>query len=144
MSEVAAMRAFNREMAAIVGASVKVETTGGKVYSGTLRGIDPQSLSIVLADVTVEGTDEWIPKLFLYGRSIVSFSLAEKELSLEGLAKQLEKQFPPGGVTYFPDTQIIVVLNKIRITRDGVDGTGPLAERVREVYEAWKEEIGLE
>ena len=140
MSEVAAMRAFNREMAAVVGATVDVELTNGKNYNGTLVGIDQTTLSIVLAGV---GGDANVPKMFIYGPSIVAFSVAEKEISLEGLAKELEKQFPPGGVQYFPDTSIIVVMNKIRITPEGVDGTGPLYERVAQVAEPWLRDRGL-
>ena len=140
MSDVAAMRAFNREMAAVVGAIVDVELTNGKSYNGTLVGIDQNTLSIVLAGV---GGDANIPKMFIYGPSIVAFSVAEKEISLEGLARELEKQFPPGGVQYFPDTSIIVVMNKVRISPEGVDGHGPLAERVSQVAEPWLRDRGL-
>ena len=139
----AAMRAFNREIATIVGATVNVKLDDGTIYSGALKGVDPESLSIIMTDVVVEGTEERIPKIFIYGSHIVSFSVAEEELSLEGLARVLEKQFPPGGVQYFSDTGIIVVMNKIRITADGVDGTGPLYERVRQAYDEWMEEMGL-
>ena len=112
MSEVAAMRAFNRELAAVVGATVDVILTDGKKYQGTLRGIDQESLSIVLSEVVSEG-DAGIPKMFIYGSSIMSFSVAEKEVSLEGLAKELQKSFPPGGVQYFPETSIVIVMNKM-------------------------------
>ena len=106
------MRSFNRELSAVVGATVEVTTTDGKTYSGTLRGIDQTSLSIVLSDVVDLKDGGNIPKIFLYGSSIVSFSVAEKEVSLEGLAKELEKTFPPGGVRFFPETGVIVVMNK--------------------------------
>ncbi|MHA1904086.1 MAG: Lsm family RNA-binding protein [Candidatus Thorarchaeota archaeon] len=143
MSDVAAMRIFNREMAAVVGASVNVTLTNGKSYSGTLKGVDQNTLSIILSDVVSEGEGA-IPKIFIYGSSIMSFSVAEKEISLEGLAKELQKQFPPGGVNYYPDTQVIVVMNKIRITPDGVDGAGPLYERVKDVADDWLKEHGLD
>jgi small nuclear ribonucleoprotein (snRNP)-like protein len=134
------MRAFNREMAAVVGAKVEVELPNGKKFAGTLIGIDQNSLSIILTGVT---GDADVPKMFLYGPSIVSFSVAEKEISLEGLAKELEKQFPPGGVQYFPDTKIIVVMNRIRITPEGVDGSGPLYERIVAIAEPWLRDRGL-
>ena len=143
MSDVAAMRIFNREMAAVVGASVNVTLTNGKSYSGTLKGVDQNTLSIILSDVISE-SEGAIPKIFIYGSSIMSFSVAEKEISLEGLAKELQKQFPPGGVNYYPDTQVIVVMNKIRITPDGVDGAGPLYERVKDVADDWLKEHGLD
>ena len=139
----AAMRSFNRELSAVVGATVEVTTTDGKTYAGTLRGIDQNSLSIVLSDVVDMKDGGNIGKIFLYGNSIVSFSVAEKEISLEGLAKELEKTFPPGGVRFFPETGVIVVMNKIRITPEGVDGSGPLYERVAAIADDWLKEHGL-
>ena len=143
MSDVAAMRAFNRELAAVVGATIEVTTKEGKTYQGTLKGIDQSTLSIVLSDVAVVGGGTNIPKLFIYGSSISAFSVAQKEISLEGLAKELEKTFPPGGVNFYPETGVIVVMNKIRITPEGVDGSGPLYERVAAIADDWLKEHGL-
>ncbi|MHA1654689.1 MAG: Lsm family RNA-binding protein [Candidatus Thorarchaeota archaeon] len=143
MSEVAATRAFNREIASVIGATVNVMTSTGKSYTGTLKGVDQNTLTVVLADVTTDD-DTRIPRIFIYGSSIVSFSVTEKEISLEGLAKELEKVFPPGGVRYFPDTGVIVVMNKIRVTPEGVDGSGPLYERVAAIAREWMEQHGLE
>lgn len=137
------MRSFNRELSAVVGATVEVTTTDGKTYAGTLRGIDTTTLSIVLSDVVDVKSGGHIGKIFLYGSSIISFSVAEKEISLEGLAKELEKTFPPGGVRFFPETGVIVVMNKIRITPEGVDGSGPLYERVAAIADDWLKEHGL-
>jgi small nuclear ribonucleoprotein (snRNP)-like protein len=142
MSDVAAMRAFNRELAAVVGATVEVAINTGKTYSGTLKGIDQNSLSIVLSDVVADGETS-IPKIFIYGSSIVTFSVAEREISLEGLVKELEKTFPPGGVQFYPDTGIILVMNKIRISKDGIEGSGPLYERVAVIADDWLKEHGL-
>jgi len=142
MSEVAAMRAFNRELAAVVGATVEVVINTGKTYAGTLKGIDQNTLSIVLSDVVADGETS-IPKIFIYGSSIITFSVAEREISLEGLAKELEKTFPPGGVQFYPDTGIILVMNKIRISKDGIEGSGPLYERVAVIADDWLKEHGL-
>ena len=143
MSELAAMRAFNRELASVVGSTIEVAIKDGKRYSGTLKGIDQNSLSIILTEVVDLKDGSNIPKMFIYGDSIVSFAVAEKEVSIEGLAKELEKTFPPGGVRFFPETGVIVVMNKIRITPDGVDGSGPLYERVAAIADDWLKEHGL-
>ena len=142
MSDVAAMRAFNRELAAVVGATVEVVINTGKTYAGTLKGIDQNTLSIVLSDVVADGETS-IPKIFIYGSSIISFSVAEREISLEGIAKELEKTFPPGGVQFYHDTGIILVMNKIRISKDGIEGSGPLYERVAVIADDWLKEHGL-
>ncbi|MCF2137186.1 MAG: Lsm family RNA-binding protein [Candidatus Thorarchaeota archaeon] len=143
MAEVAATRAFNREIASVIGATIQVITNDGKTYTGTLKGVDQNTLSLVLADVVREDETRF-PRIFIYGNSIVSFSVTEKEVSLEGLAKELEKVFPPGGVRFFPDTGVIVVMNKIRVTPEGVDGSGPLYERVAAIAKDWMEQHGLE
>ena len=144
MSEVAAMRSFNRELASVVGATIEVATKDGKTYSGTLKGIDQNTLSIVMTEVVDLKNNSSIPKIFIYGDSIVSFSVAEKEISIEGLAKELEKTFPPGGVRFFPETGVIVVMNKITIhPEDGVSGSGPLYERIKAIAEPWFEDHGL-
>ncbi|MFW9846310.1 MAG: Lsm family RNA-binding protein, partial [Candidatus Thorarchaeota archaeon] len=127
------------------GATVEVVINSGVTYVGTLKGIDQNTLSIVLSDVEMEGKGG-IPRIFIYGSSIVSFSVAEREISLEGLVRELEKVFPPGGVQYFADQSppIILVMNKIRVTPEGVDGTGPLYERVAKIADEWFTEHGLD
>ncbi|MHA1424137.1 MAG: Lsm family RNA-binding protein [Candidatus Thorarchaeota archaeon] len=128
MSDVAAMRSFNRELASVVGATIEVATKDGKSYSGILKGIDQNTLSIVMTEV-VDMKD--------------NSSIAKILISIEGLAKELEKTFPPGGVRFFPETGVIVVMNKIRITPEGVDGSGPLYERVAAIADDWLKEHGL-
>jgi small nuclear ribonucleoprotein (snRNP)-like protein len=146
MSDVAAMRTFNRELASVVGSSIEVAIKDGKKYSGILKGIDQNSLSIVMTEVVNLKDNSSVPKMFIYGDSIVSFAVAEKEVSLEGLAKELQQTFPPGGVVYHADSGsggVVVVMNKIRMSADGVDGSGPLYERVRDIARPWLEEKGL-
>ncbi|TFH11646.1 MAG: hypothetical protein E4H14_00370 [Candidatus Thorarchaeota archaeon] len=146
MSDVAAMRTFNRELASVVGSSIEVAIKDGKKYSGILKGIDQNTLSIVLTEVVNLSDGSTIPKIFIYGDNIVSFSVAEKEISLEGLAKELQMTFPPGGVVYHSESGsggVVVVMNKIRISAEGVDGSGPLYERVRDIARPWLEEKGL-
>ncbi|MCK5265216.1 MAG: Lsm family RNA-binding protein [Candidatus Thorarchaeota archaeon] len=143
MSDIAAMRSFNCELASVVGSTIEVATKDGKTFSGTLKGIDQNTLSIVMADVVDLKDNSSIPKMFIYGDSIISFAVAEKEISIEGLAKELEKTFPPGGIQFYPDTGVIVVMNKIRITPEGVDGSGPLYERVAAIADDWLKEHGL-
>jgi len=143
MSDIAAMRSFNRELASVVGSTIEVATKDGKTFSGTLKGIDQNTLSIVMSDVVDLKDNSNIAKIFIYGDSIVSFSVAEKEISIEGLAIELEKTFPPGGIQFYKDTGVIVVMNKIRITPEGVDGSGPLYERVAAIADDWLKEHGL-
>lgn len=138
------MRTFNRELASVVGSSIEVIIKDGKKYSGILKGIDQNTLSIVLTEVIDLSDGSSIPKIFIYGDNIVLFSIAEKEVSIEALAKELEKTFPPGGVQFFPETGVIVVMNKITIhPENGVSGSGPLYERIKAIADVWFEDRGL-
>jgi hypothetical protein len=46
-------------------------------------------------------------------------------------------------VRYYADTKVVVVMNKIRITPTGAEGSGPLYERVVQIAEPWLQERGL-
>ena len=59
------------------------------------------------------------------------------------LAERLNRVFP-NMVRYIREADVILVMDRIRVTRDGVvEGSGPAADRVRKVYEEWlAEETG--
>jgi len=130
----AARRKFFGEIAALLDKTVMVVTTDGKSYSGTLAGIDPETLSLCLADAKDEkGTA--IHRVFLNGSAIASISAIEKPFDLKALAERLEKVFPTL-VRLYEDKGFIWVMDKIKVTEKGVvEGSGPAAERVQTVYE---------
>ena len=47
-------------------------------------------------------------------------------------------------VKYYEEARVIVVANRVKVTEEGVvEGTGPIAERVRKIYEEYVAEKGL-
>ncbi len=139
MSESTAGRKFFRELTMILESPVSVKTSSNKTYTGILKGYDPNTLSICLADVKDE-TGAQYHKVFLYGGKITELIKTEEPFDLAGLANELQKLFPPGEVKYIEDARLITVLNKIKVTESGVEGTGPLAERVKKVFDAYYSE----
>lgn len=130
----AARRKFFSELAALLEKTVLVETTNGKSFSGTLAGVDPESLSLCLADVKDE-KGNLVHRMFLNGSAVARISAIEKPFNLKALAERLEKVFPTL-VKLYEDKGFIWVMEKIRVTEKGVvEGTGPAAERVQTVYE---------
>jgi len=129
-----ARRKFFGEVAALLDKTVMVVTMDGKAYSGTLAGIDPETLSLCLADAKDEkGTA--VHRVFLNGSAIASISAIEKPFDLKALAERLEKVFPTL-VRLYEDKGFIWVMDKIKVTEKGViEGSGPAAERVQTVYE---------
>jgi len=139
MSQSTGARHFFKELAALIGATVVVSTNTGKTLTGKMRGYDPATLSVVLADAhDKKGT--LYHRIVVNGHTILELIKTEDPFDLKGLAEQLETLFPPGEVRFLEDARVIVVLNKVRVTEQGVEGTGPLADRIRKVYARFVEE----
>jgi len=129
-----AQRKFFTEVAGLVDSSVVVVTSGGKRYSGTLVGVNPESLSLCLADVKGEG-DKVFHRVFLNGGVVAELLSVEKPFDLKALSERLEKVFPTM-VRLYEDNGFIWVMDKVKVTEKGVvEGSGPAAERVQRVYE---------
>lgn len=97
MSESTAGRKFFRELAMILESYVTVKTESNKIYTGILKGYDPNTLSICLATVKDEAGAQY-HKVFLYGGKITELIKSEEPFDLAGLANELQKLFPPGEV----------------------------------------------
>jgi len=128
-----AQRKFFTEVAGLVDSSVVVVTTTGKTYGGTLVGVNPDSLSLCLADVKTE-EDRVLHRVFLNGSVVAEILSVEKPFDLKALSERLEKVFPTM-VRLYEDNGFIWVMDKVKVTEKGVvEGSGPAAERVQSVY----------
>ncbi|HIE14834.1 TPA: hypothetical protein EYP70_06135 [Candidatus Bathyarchaeota archaeon] len=128
-----AQRRFLSEVATLIDKNVTVMTTDNKRYTGTLVGINPETLSLCLADAKDEKGNE-LPKIVLSGSVVAQIMAVEKAFDLKGLAERLEKVFPRM-VRLYEKEGFIWVMDRIKVTADGVvEGSGPIAERVQRVY----------
>ncbi len=126
-------------MAALADKIVAVVTINGKTFNGTLVGINPDNLSLTLADVKDE-TGKMLNRLVLNGSAVMSIANAEKPFDLKSLAGRLEKVFPTM-VKLYDDQGFIWVMDKVKLTERGVvEGTGPAADRVQKVYDLFMSE----
>ncbi|MBS7648462.1 MAG: Lsm family RNA-binding protein [candidate division WOR-3 bacterium] len=135
-----AERRFITEVSSLIDRIVSVTTIDGKIYTGTLVGIDPESLSLCLSDAK-DAKGQVIPKIVLSGSRIAEIFSAEKPFDLKGLADRLERVFPRM-VKLYEKEGFIWVMDRIKVTQDGVvEGTGPAAERVQKVYQQFMQEM---
>ncbi|MEM2985640.1 MAG: Lsm family RNA-binding protein [Candidatus Caldarchaeum sp.] len=58
---------------------------------------------------------------------------------MSALVERLNRLFP-NLVVYHKESDTIVVMDRIRVSREGVFGEGPAAERVKKVYEEFMRE----
>ncbi|MEM3614779.1 MAG: Lsm family RNA-binding protein [Nitrososphaerales archaeon] len=130
-------RRFAEELILLIGKRVAVSTTYNKTYEGDLVGID-ENLNIVLNNVS--GVSDKVFKVVINGKFVQELSLIEKPFDLKALADRLSKVFP-GMVKLREDIGAIIVMEKIKVTPEGVEGTGLAAEKVKTVYEQFIKEV---
>lgn len=135
-----AQRKFFAEVAALADKHAIVATTTGKTFSGTLIGINPDTLSLCLAEAKDEEGKK-LHRVFLNGNVVAQILSVEKPFDIKALADRLEKVFPTM-VRLYEDKGFIWVMDKVKLTEKGVvEGSGPAAERVQKVYEQFISEI---
>jgi small nuclear ribonucleoprotein (snRNP)-like protein len=129
------IRKFGEETLEFLGKKVSVETSDNKVYSGTLAGLD-EKLDVVLDNVEGHG----IMKLILNGTYVREVRLMEKPFDFRALADRFTRVFP-GLVKIRDDIGAIIIMDRIKVTQSGVEeGTGPTADRVRQIYDDFMKE----
>ena len=130
------IRKFYEEILQFVGKKVSIETSYGKSYSGTLSAID-ERLDTVLENLEGQG----ILRIIVNGSFVKEIKLLEKPFDLRGLADRLSRVFP-GLVKIRDDVNAIIVMDKIKVTENGVEeGTGLAADRVKSIYEEFMREF---
>lgn len=135
-----AQRKLASEIAALVDKTVTANTTTGKKFVGTLIGINPDNLSLCISEAKDE-TGQVYRRIFLNGNTVTQISSTEKPFDLKALAGRLEKVFPTM-VKLYEDQGFIWVMDKVKLTEKGVvEGSGPAAERVQKVYQAFMSEV---
>jgi|Deesub1362A_J573_1020465.scaffolds.fasta_scaffold00008_194 small nuclear ribonucleoprotein (snRNP)-like protein len=128
-----ATSAFQRELNHMINEEVIVELRNGQRVRGVLKAILPETLSIILGDVSI-GSDHYASIVYS-GNAISAIYLKKVKVDLDELREMLEKVFPRM-VTYRRDQGVIIVMNKIRVTESGVEGErGPVYNRVKKVYD---------
>src|SRR5215213_11775087 len=128
-------RKFGEETLQFLGKKVSVETSDQKIYNGTLTGID-EKLDVVLDNVDVQG----ILKLILNGSFVKEIKLMEKPFDFKALSDRLARVFP-GLVKIREDVGAIIVMDKIKVTKTGIEeGSGLAADRDRAIYDEFVRE----
>lgn len=135
-----AQRKFFGEISALLEKLVMVVTMNGEAYTGTVVGINPDTLSLCLAEAK-DNKGRILHRVFLNGSVVAQILTAERPFDLKALAERLEKVFPTL-VRLYEDKGFIWVMDKIKVTEKGiVEGTGPAADRVQRVYNQFLSEM---
>ncbi len=134
-----AQRKFFTEVGALIDKTVSVVTVDGKSYTGSLVGVNPDNLSLCLAEAK-DDKGKLVHRVFLNGTVVAQILAVEKPFNLKALSDRIEKVFPTL-VKLYEDKGFIWVMDKIKVTEKGVvEGSGPAAERVQKVFDQFLSE----
>jgi len=135
-----AQRRFNSEVAALIDTTVTVVTTDNKTYTGTLIGVNPENLNLVIANAE-DSKSRVFPRVVISGNTVAQIFSTQKAFDLRGLAERLERVFPRM-VKLYEKEGFIWVMDRVKVTEKGVvEGSGPAAERVQRVYSQFLREM---
>lgn len=139
-----ALRRFASKINNIIDKKVKVALSSGKVYSGKLYAMDYNNLNMILEFASDNKGNEY-PLVIINGSDVIEIVLEEsgffdaKEfadfITKHGIARHMIK--------IHEDLGVIEVGRGIRITKDGVEGAGPLAQRLFTLYREYLRRKGI-
>ena len=131
-------RRFFEELSLLINKPVTVIDTAGKSFDGEFLGYDSPTLSVCLGNANTEKGK--VHRVFIAGSTISRIFALERPFNLEGLKERLDKVFP-NMVQMFPEAGVIVVMGKIRLNEMGIlEGSGPAADRVKDIFNRFKAE----
>lgn len=137
LSTPASLRRFYSEVGGLVDKRVYVRLVDGKVYRGILLGIDQPSLNIVLGDADSEGKKFF--RVVINGSRVSEIVVEETPLfdpeEFFNLVVQ-RLNINPANVRVYKDSGLVVILDRYRVSENGVEGSGALANKI---YDLWQE-----
>ncbi|MCE4621816.1 MAG: Lsm family RNA-binding protein [Desulfurococcales archaeon] len=140
-----ASRRFIARLNALLGKNVIVHTMKGKVYKGILYGFDQSTLSVVLTNVEEDGGTKH-PLVFVTGHNLAEITVEESAIfDAKEFADFLVRH---GGIALhqvrvYEDLNIVEVSRTVKVSKDGVEGAGPLAQKIYTLYREYLRKKGV-
>ena len=138
-------RRFTAKLNSLIDHVVTVVTRDGRVYTGKLTGFDPTSLSVVLEDAKDQQGGSW-PVVLLMGGNLAEIRLQEAEVFNAKEFAEFVSRFgniDKALVKVYDDANVVEIGRNIRVTKNGVEGSGPLAQKVYTLYREYLRTKGV-
>lgn len=140
MSVPSATRRLMSELTALLDKEVVVKLKDGSIIRGKLYGFDANTFNVLLKNAT--DSSNTYPTMLLYHDSIVSLSAVEAPLfDPEEFARLLVAKLSlrESDVKVLPEAGVVVVMNSVRVSEKGVEGSGPLAHKIYGLFVEYME-----
>lgn len=125
----------------LIDKTVIIKLTNGKTYTGQLSSfeIDPFMVSISNAK---DNENNVYYKAIINGNIISEILIKNAPIfDVKEFASLIEKSLNlrPGDIKVYEEAGVITVLEKIKVTENGVEGSGPLAQRIYDLFNEYVE-----
>ncbi len=138
-------RRFTARLNALMDRVVTVVTREGKQYTGKLVGFDPTTLSVALEEARDQQGSSW-PLVVVTGASLAEIRVAESEVfNAKEFAEFLYRfgNIDRSQIKVFEDANVVEVSRSVRVSKNGVEGAGPLAQKVNTLYREYLRTKGV-
>ncbi len=134
------VRRFYTEISSLVDKKVYVRLVDGKVYRGVLLGIDQPSLNVILGEADSE--DKRFFRVVINGTRISEIVVEEVPLfdPEEFFNIVVQKlNINPANVKVYKESGLVVILDRYRVSENGVEGSGALANKIFDIWQEYME-----
>ncbi len=140
-----ATRRFMSKLNTLLDKNVTVRLSDGRTYKGRFTGFESNTLSILLEGAEDNSGNKW-PVVIVYGGHITELVVEEEAVFVaREFAEYLARH---GGIGWhlmkiYDDINVVEVSKTVRVTKDGVEGSGPLAQKVYTLYKEYLRSKGV-
>lgn len=138
-------RRFTARLNSLMDRVVTVVTREGRQYTGKLVGFDPASLSVALEEVRDQQGSSW-PVVIVMGNNLAEIRVAESEVfNAKEFAEFIARfgNIDRSQIKVFEDANVVEVSRNVRVSKNGVEGAGPLAQKVNTLYREYLRTKGV-
>lgn len=137
------------ELNNLIDKTVVVKTINNKTYIGQLYAYELSPFIISLINVKDENNNIFY-KLLINGNIISEIIIKNPPLfEPREFAEIVERSLNlrPADIKVYEEAGVVTILEKIKVSQNGVEGSGPMAQRIYDIYNEYinkkKKELGL-
>lgn len=124
------------ELNSLLDKLVIVRLINNKIYTGTLSSYDLSPFILTLTNAKDNDNNSYY-KVILNGNSITeilvkSSPIFDPKEFADLITKELNLR--AGDAKVYEEAGVVIVLDKIKVSENGVEGSGPLAQRIYDLY----------
>ncbi len=140
-----AARKFMAKMNSLLDKNVIVKLVTGKTYRGKLVGFEPNTMSVALEGAVDSEGKNW-PVAIIRGEVLSEILIEEGAIfDAKEFAEFIVRYggIPTYQVRVFEDINVVEVARSVKVSKDGVEGAGPLAHRLNSLFREYLRRKGV-